>query len=106
MNKDERSAASIPLSLYGWQLKRIRELSGYSAREFGEFMARERMRPTTARGIYDLETRYAVKAKYILALRKYLGPELFDKCRRRIQEEDEERMRIREERARGMVVRR
>ncbi|MEP7217336.1 MAG: hypothetical protein ABI876_00385 [Bacteroidota bacterium] len=66
------------LLLHGWTFKAIRALSGYSAREFGMFLAEEGMRPTTARGVYGLEEQFTIKPKYVLALRRFLGAEVYD----------------------------
>jgi len=85
------------LNMRGWTFKQIRQLSGYSAREFGEFLEGEGMRPTTVRGVYELEARYEVKPRHIQALRQFLGRELFDQCVEHLKAEEEERERRRTE---------
>lgn len=93
---------AIELNMKGWAFKQIRQLSGYSARELGEFMKEEGLRPTTARGVYELETRYEIKPRHVMALRRFLGGELFDQCVEYLRRKEEER----EQRRRALVEKR
>jgi hypothetical protein len=74
----------------GSELKRIRKLCGYSAREVGQFMAGLGMRPTSARRIYDIEVMREVPLRCATALEKLVGKEVFSKALEYIREKDRE----------------
>lgn len=82
----------------GYELRRIRERCGYSAREFAEYLASTGAPITTARSVYRLQERYIVPPRYVDALREFVGKLNFDVYLREMVAEEEERRRRYEER--------
>ncbi len=81
----------------GWDLKKIREKCGYSAREFADFLRENRARITTPRSVYRLEEKRRVEFRYVEALMKLVGKDYYRQSLAELIREEEERERQREE---------
>lgn len=81
----------------GSKFKRIRTRAGYTAEEFGRYIAR------SGRTVYRLEELMEVKGRYVDALRQFIGKEMFDRYSTEYDEE-RERYRRRAEEARARRV--
>lgn len=68
----------------GYDMKRIRRICGYSAREFAEYLQRYGARITTSRSIYRIESEPTVTRRYINALRDFVGHSEFDRAMNQI----------------------
>ena len=75
----------------GQELKQVRRICGYSARELGEFMAELRIRPTSARRVYDIELMMEVPVRCASALEKLVGKDVFAKALEHVRKKEEER---------------
>lgn len=75
----------------GQQLKQVRRICGYSARELGEFMAELGIRPTSARRIYDIELMEEIPLRCASALEKLVGKEVFARALEHVRKKEEEK---------------
>jgi hypothetical protein len=86
--------------LTGYDLKRIRERCGYSAREFADYLLLKRARITTARSVYRVESMRTIPYRYVEALKDFVGRRFFNESLTEIVRREEENRRWREERER------
>jgi hypothetical protein len=84
----------------GGEFRDVRSRCGYSAREFAEFLKEINAPITTTRSVYRLETLDSVPARYVDALKVFVGPANFARVLEEIRHEAEERRRWYEERKR------
>ena len=81
----------------GWDLKKIREKCGYSAREFANLLRTIGARITTTRSVYRLEERREVELRYVEAMIQLVGKVHYERSLSELILEEEERERWRKE---------
>lgn len=75
----------------GWDLKKIREKCGYSAREFSNLLRAIGARITTTRSVYRLEERRQVELRYVEAMIQLVGKAHYERSLSELIREEEER---------------
>lgn len=98
--KEEIARLCAERQITGYDLKRIRERCGYTAREFANYLLVKRARITTARSVYRLEENRRIPYRYIESLKDFVGRRGFNDSLAEIVKRDEENRRWREERER------
>jgi hypothetical protein len=93
----ELSAKRNQRRISGWDLKKIREKCGYSAREFANLLRATGARITTTRSVYRLEERREVEFRYVEAMIQLVGKTHYERSLSELILEEEERVRRREE---------
>jgi DNA-binding transcriptional regulator YiaG len=93
----ELVAKRLQRRISGWDLKKIREKCGYSAREFANLLRAMGARITTARSVYRLEERREVEFQYVEAIIRLVGKSHYERSLTELILEEEERERWRQE---------
>ncbi len=96
-SEKELAAKRNQRRISGWDLKKIREKCGYSAREFANLLRAIGARITTTRSVYRLEERREVEFRYVEAMIQLVGKVHYERSLSELILEEEEREHWREE---------